>query len=106
MSDVRLIHSTIDSETKGRTLAKRLVEEQLVACVNLGPEVSSYYRWDGELQEEEEFQLTIKTDAEIVGAAVERLEELHPYDCPEILVTRVSQASTGYEDWVKKHSSP
>lgn len=62
-------------------LVETLLEERLVACVNSVP-CTSTYRWDGDVHRDEEVILFAKTTAEACGDAVERLEEIHPYDVP------------------------
>lgn len=104
MSDLRLVHSTIDTREAALELARTIVDENLAGCVNVGGEsVTSVYHWDGELQEEAELTLTLKTTRDRVEDLIKRLDDLHPYDCPEILVTKVENASESYETWVKNH---
>lgn len=103
MPDLHLIHSTIDTREAALELARSLVNENLVACVNIGENVTSVYPWEGQLHEDREVTLTMKTTPERLDAAIDRLEAVHPYDCPEILVTDVSRASEDYRDWVRDH---
>ncbi|EMA45723.1 divalent-cation tolerance protein CutA [Halobiforma nitratireducens] len=63
------------------TIAERLVEERLAACVNRFP-ITSTYRWEGEVHHDEEVVLLVKTSDDAYDALVDRLEELHPYDVP------------------------
>ena len=64
MSDhiVVLVTSPKDS---ARKLATSLVEEELAACVNIIEQVTSIYRWQGELCKDEEFLLIIKSRADV-----------------------------------------
>lgn len=96
---VSLVLTTLENRETAKSLAKTLVEEQLAACVTEFPVVSRY-RWKGELEESAEIQLLMKTSAEGVQRLVDRLESLHPYDTPEILVMKDVQASKAYGDWV------
>ena len=52
---------TASSEAEAQHLAQALVTEQLAACVNILP-VRSVYTWQGELCDDGEYQLLIKTD--------------------------------------------
>lgn len=87
----------------GRSIARALVDERLVACVNLIGPVTSIYHWQGELQQDEELTLLLKTSVERVSALRERIHALHPYTTPEIVVLPVDTASTdaAYLAWVR-----
>jgi periplasmic divalent cation tolerance protein len=62
-------------------VTETLLEERLAACVNRVP-CRSTYRWEGQLHEDEESILLVKTAAEKYDALVERVRELHPHDVP------------------------
>jgi len=87
-------------------LARALVGERLAACVNLVPGVRSIYRWEGELHDDEELLLVIKTTAARVDTLAERVSALHPYDLPEVLALPAVGGSAGYLDWVAAESRP
>ena len=101
MSDVQIVLSTIDTAENARRIANILVDERLAACVSILPPVTSIYRWEGELHEAPELQLIIKTATDRVEALVGRLQELHPYEVPEILALPVSQGLGSYLDWLR-----
>jgi periplasmic divalent cation tolerance protein len=85
---------------RGETIARALVEEHLAACVSVGAPMTSFYRWRGAVERDEERQLVIKTTRDRVPALQERLAELHPYDVPEFLVLAVTGGSAAYLDWI------
>jgi len=82
-------------------IAKALVEERLVACVNI-PEVNSYFRWEGEIQVEKEALLIMKTKTAKIEQIMERIKELHSYEVPEIIALPIIAGHEGYLDWVKE----
>lgn len=88
-----------DHETAQR-IATLLVEEALVACVNLVPGVQSIYRWEGKTESSSEVLALIKTTAEGYPQVEERLKELHPYDVPEIIAVPVDRVEAAYSKWV------
>ncbi len=88
-----------DAET-ARTIALALVKEGIVACVNLLPGATSIYRWEGEIEEATEIVGIIKTAQDRVGDLLQRLQELHPYDVPELIVLPVVAGNADYLDWV------
>ncbi|MBT4512122.1 MAG: divalent-cation tolerance protein CutA [Chloroflexi bacterium] len=82
-------------------LARPLVEEELVACVNVA-DVNSFFRWEGKLEEEKESLLIMKTKTDNIPAIIERIRELHSYDVPEIIALPIIQGNDGYLDWIDK----
>ena len=101
-SRTRLILSTIDSDEAAKELAHQLLDDRLVACVNVHGPSSSIYRWEGELVEEEEWTVVAKSRREREDDVVNFIEEHHPYDCPEILVLEATKGSEAYEGWVQE----
>ena len=97
---VRVVLVTAPSADVGRALARSVVEAGLAACVNVVPGVTSVYRWDGAVQEDDEVLLVLKTTDTGVDALRGRVLELHPYDVPEFLVLPVTDGSRPYLDWV------
>jgi len=63
MTDKRIVLTTASSEEEGRKIARSLVERRLAACVNVVPQVTSIYRWQGKVEEAREWLLIIKTTA-------------------------------------------
>ena len=91
---------TVPDSDGGRALARTLVSERLVACGNVIPGLTSVYRWDGEVQEDPEALLVLKTRGRALAALEERVMEIHPYDTPEFLVLPVTHGSHGYLSWI------
>ena len=103
MRDIVLVLTTFPLDPDGvRVLARTLVEERLAACVTVSAPMTSIYSWEGKIEEALEHQLTIKTSAARVESLKGRLEELHPYDVPEIVVLPVADGSDSYLRWVRE----
>lgn len=81
-------------------LGRALVDERLVACLNVVDRVTSVYRWEGEVCEEAEALGILKTTAARSAAVERRIRELHPYAVPEVLFIPVAAGSPPYIDWV------
>jgi len=94
-----------DLETATR-VARALVEERLVACVNLVPGLRSIYRWEGAVEEDAEVLLVVKTRADRTADLVDRVVELHPYDLPEVVMLPAVGGNPGYLDWVREEAAP
>lgn len=95
-----VILCTSPRQEAGR-IAEALVEEKLVACVNVG-EVNSFFRWEGEAKQEGEALLIMKTMAGKVNDVIGRIRELHSYDVPEIIALPIIDGNEGYLDWVRE----
>ncbi len=83
------------------TIAAALVEERLAACVNLLPGARSIYRWRGEIEQDTETLLLVKTTAAALAPLEARVRELHPYEVPEILAIAPTESSAEYLEWLR-----
>lgn len=81
-------------------IARKIIEERLAACVNITP-VRSVFRWEGEVVCDDEQLLICKTTTGGSGGLIQRIEAIHSYDVPEILVIPVPEGSQPYLDWVR-----
>ena len=93
---------TVPDREAGERIAAALVAEQLAACVNLVPGLSSTYRWQGKVKKETECLLIIKTDVEHFEALRECIQAIHPYDLPEIIALPISTGSSDYLKWMSE----
>ncbi len=100
MSDdaLRLVLTNCPPDT-AEALARALVQERVAACVNLIPGVRSVYWWQGEVCDEPEVTLLIKTTASRADALRERLIALHPYTVAEVVTLSPEQVSAAYGAW-------
>jgi periplasmic divalent cation tolerance protein len=107
MSDTgaRVVLSTAPSSEVALRIARALVEERLAACVNLVEPIRSVYRWEGAVEEAGEVLLVAKTRADRCAALAARVEALHPYALPEVVVLKVEGGSERYLEWVVSESS-
>ena len=94
-----------DLET-GTRIARALVEERLVACVNLAPGIQSIYRREGTVHLDAEVLLVVKTRADRAAELVDRVVELHPYELPEVVLLPAVGGSLPYLDWVREEAAP
>lgn len=95
-----IVLTTIPSDADGAALGRSLVDERLAACVNLLPVMSSVYRWEGRIEQDEERQVIIKTSRARVVALWERVRELHPYEVPEFVVLPIIDGNDAYLRWI------
>jgi periplasmic divalent cation tolerance protein len=81
-------------------IARTLVEERLAACGNVLPQLRSIYRWEGKVEESAEALLVIKTEAALFERLRARVVELHPYECPEIVMLPIAAGHAPYLAWI------
>ncbi|CAN8067304.1 unnamed protein product [Agarophyton chilense] len=97
--------STVPDEHVAASVSRALVEERLVACVNVVRGVSSTYRWQDKVITDSELLLLMKTRASLVHALRARLIQLHPYQVPELIVHAVTDGNDAYLDWVRQSTA-
>jgi len=99
-----LMLSTCPDRACADQIARTLVEEGLAACINVLDGISSYYRWQGKLENEQESLLLIKTTHETGKLLEKRLVSLHPYELPEIISVPIQAGFAPYLDWITKNT--
>jgi periplasmic divalent cation tolerance protein len=100
MTDKILVFTTASSKDEARKIGRTLVERQLAACVNIVPQVGSIYRWEGEVEEAEEWLLVIKTTRSAFERVRDAINELHSYDVPECIAVPIESGSMEYLNWL------
>jgi periplasmic divalent cation tolerance protein len=90
---------------RAEALATALVEGRHAACVNIVPKVRSIYRWKGEVQNDDEALLVIKTQASAFDELKQAVLKLHPYELPEVIAVSVERGHQPYLDWIRESTS-
>jgi periplasmic divalent cation tolerance protein len=106
MTDAILVMVTAPTADKAAELARMLVEEGLAACGNVVPGLRSIYRWEGQVHDEPEVLLLLKTRAAHFEALRERVVQVHPYQCPEVLRVDVTDGHAPYLQWIRDNVRP
>ena len=96
-----LVYITTEDEDEAVVIGRILVEENLAACVNIHP-IHSIHRWEGEVEEEAEIAVLVKTKADLVDEVIERVKELHSYDVPCIIAWPIEKGNPDYLEWVEE----
>ena len=106
MKDAVVVLITTPTSEAAAEIARALVQEGLAACGNVVPAIRSIYRWAGEIHDDAEALLVLKTERRLVGALKSRLPEIHPYQVPELLVLPVEDGLGPYLAWVRASVRP
>lgn len=101
MEQISLLYITCADIDQARHIGKLLVEERLVACVNIVPRIESIYHWEGKLVDAAEALLLAKTRTELVEACIRRTRELHSYSCPCIVSFPLANGSPDFLHWIE-----
>ena len=91
---------TVNRLEDGKKIAKILVENKVAACVNIIQNVISIYEWKGKMEEDGEYILLIKTTEEKSDLLIQKIQEIHSYENPEIIAFKIEKGSEKYLNWI------
>ena len=95
-----LIYVTASSRDEAVKIGCQVVENRLAACANVLAGTASIYWWEGAVTEEEEVSLILKTRTDLVDRVVEKVKEIHSYDCPCVVALPITGGNQGFLDWI------
>jgi len=99
MHTICVVHTSVSCLAEAEAIADVLIAQRLCACVQITAAGLSMYRWQGKLEQTEEYYLNIKTNQACQNKVIAWLQQSHPYDVPEI--TWVTQdSSQQYAEWI------
>jgi periplasmic divalent cation tolerance protein len=96
-----LIYITTSGEEESKKIARTLLEERTVACANIVPSMKSFYWWEGEIEEDTESILILKTRSDKFDTLVRRVKDIHSYETPCILEISIQNGSEDYLKWLE-----
>ena len=100
-----VIYCTVPNEFNANLIATTLVEDNLAACVNIIPSITSIYKWEDITQNDTELLLMIKTQEEKFKEVEQKIKELHENTLPEIIAVPIVHGSEEYQSWIVKGTS-
>lgn len=95
-----MVYVTAGSSEEALAIAHNIVDERLAACANVIDGVTSVYRWQGETKQDSEASLIIKTRRELTDRVIERILEIHSYECPCIVVLPITDGNPDFLQWI------
>ncbi len=99
--EIRFVYMTVGDAQEAAAIGRELVESRLAACVNILPSMHAIYRWKGDLEEDSEVVMIVKTTQQRMPALIEKVRSLHSYSCPCIVSLPVVEGHTPFLEWVK-----
>ena len=97
-----VIFITAPNEDEAAGIGRSLVEARLAACVNIVRNIRSIYTWQGNIEDDSEALMIVKTRKSLFKALSAKVRELHSYDVPEIIALPVTDGSEEYLKWLKE----
>jgi len=91
---------TVPSKEESEKISRSLVEKDLAACVNIIPSVQSVYKWEGEINTDNELLLVIKGRTDNLEALEKEVLQLHSYDTPEVISFSIEKGNKEYLNWM------
>jgi periplasmic divalent cation tolerance protein len=104
MSEFMKISTTTDKREDAEHISKAIVENRLAACVQISGPITSIYWWNDNMEEVEEWLLTMKTRKDLYPKLEQAIKNFHPYEVPEIVAVSISAGSTEYLEWLEKET--
>ena len=95
------LYVTCKDNEEATAIARTLIEEKLIACANITKDKTSIYQWEGEIKENTESALMLKTSKGHVETIIERIKALHSYDCPCIVAWPIVYGNEDYLNWIE-----
>ncbi len=105
MTDLTVSFTTTNSEKEAKKLAQQLVQDRLAACVNIVPKIRSFYEWDGEIHDDTEYLLIIKSPKSKLDLVKGFIDQVHTYEVPEFISFEITDALPDYLQWVRDVTS-
>lgn len=97
----RLVYMTASSRQEALAIGRTLVEQRLVACVNILDNMTSIYWWQGKIEEGSEVVLLAKTREEKLPDVIKTVRRLHSYECPCVVAVPITHGFAGYLRWIE-----
>jgi periplasmic divalent cation tolerance protein len=97
-----LVLTTCPGSITAKQIAQDLVANDVAACVNIVPGLTSYFKWSNKVESDEELLLLIKTTSERLPAIKKKIKSLHPYELPEIIAVSIKDGLKEYLRWIEE----
>lgn len=103
---LRIMYVTCPDMETALKIGRQMVTERRAACANILPQMVSVYEWKGEIHEDPEVVLLLKTNLHQVEELILRVRELHPYDLPAIFTLEIAEGLPEYLRWIAQSVNP
>lgn len=105
MTDAIFVYVSCKDIRQARKIAGHCVTERLAACANIFPSMESVYWWDGQVNNEAETVLILKTVQGRYKDVEKAVKSIHSYECPCIVSLPVAEGYAPYLNWIMQEST-
>lgn len=95
-----LVYITASTREEASAIGRAAVNARLAACANVLGDITSFYWWDGAVQEDGEVSLILKTQHSLVERLTQLVKENHSYDCPCVVAIPIAGGNPDFLDWI------
>jgi periplasmic divalent cation tolerance protein len=104
MTDYLQVMTAVDNEEDAQNIASAIISQRLAACVQIVGPVNSTFWWNNDVQTSEEWLCLIKTRADLFPELEAVIQQVHPYDVPEIVAVAIVTGAKSYLDWIDRET--
>ena len=104
MSQTIAVYVTTANGDEARKIGRQMVQEHLAACANISDGMHAIYHWEGNLCEDNESVLLLKTRRELLEQLTTRICQLHSYTCPCIVACPIIGGNPEYLAWIDRET--
>lgn len=97
------VFTSVGNYEEARLISRAVVEKNLAACSQIS-EIESFYHWNGSVQNEKEYRILFKANANNYSAIESLIKQMHSYDLPAIHGILIDEISQPYQQWVIENS--
>ena len=102
--DYIVVLITTGSPEEAQKISSALLEQKKAACVNIVPQVSSRFWWQGELDSTEENLLIIKARASLLDDIIGIVKKIHSYEVAEVIALPIVGGNPDYLNWIAEET--
>lgn len=102
---MKIVYATFPDLKTAEDISRHLVEQEIVACANVSSEITSIYRWEGKLCQDNEVSAIFKTTAARLDQVISTIIKLHPYETPCVVAWDIVAGNKDFLAWVSKNTS-
>ncbi|AAZ68362.1 divalent-cation tolerance protein CutA [Ehrlichia canis] len=100
MTNISLIYTTTPTYEDAYRISNILLNNKLIACANIFNNITSVYLWENEIHNNSECAIILKTTNDLVHAATDKIQEIHPYDTPAIITIDPTNTNDKFTHWI------
>jgi len=93
---------TCANKRQAERIAKHLVKQKLVACVNIVDKIKSIFWWQKRIDSADEVLLIAKSKKSSLNKVTRLGKSLHSYQVPEVIALPIVAGSRDYLNWLNE----